>query len=395
MRDKKILTIGINASFLRKPNTGIGQVTLNFLRELEKSGEKDANFILYLEENLPRGFKVPRRFRKRIFLPPWKRDDLIRKIWWEKRLLPKSVRKDKCDILISLYQCPTIVPGGIRHIMLVHDIIPSIFPKYLNNYRKRHYQRLTEEAIKKTDKIIAVSKRTEKDLIQYLGIDGEKIVVDYIDVDEIYKKNQSTLGMSEVPQEILKKYKLKPGYILAGGGMEVRKNVEGVIRAYKMLLEQNKNLHFIPEMPHLVIYGKLLPDLWPLATDAEKLVKELNLTSKVRLLGIVPQKELPALFQEAILFVYPSHYEGFGMPVLEAMNSGTPVITGKNSSLPEVGSDAVLYCHSDDIYDIAMVMRNVLINKDLRETLSRRGLERAKNFSWKKFLKKILDILSI
>lgn len=391
MEDKKILTIGINASFLRKPGTGIGQVTLNFLKELGKIQKKDANFILYLEEDLPKGLDISRKLKKRVFLPPWKRDDLIRKIWWEKRLLPKYVQKDKCDILVSLYQCPTIVPSGIRNIMLVHDIIPKIFPEYLDNYRKRHYQRLTEESIRKADKIITVSKRTEKDLIQYLGIDGERIVVDYIDIDEIYKKRIPSASK----QKILKKYKLKSGYILAGGGMDVRKNVEGVIRAYKILLEQNKNLHFVPKMPPLVIYGKLLPDLWPLVTDVEKLMKELNLTGQVKLLDVVPQKDLPALFQEALLFIYPSHYEGFGMPVLEAMNSGTPVITGKNSSLPEVGGDAVLYCNSEDIYDIAMVMRNVLTNKDLRETLSRRGLERAKNFSWGKFLKKILDVLSI
>lgn len=389
MEDKKIITVGINASFLRKPNTGIGQVTLNFLRELDNIQEKDVDFILYLEENLPKGFNIPKKFKKRIFLPPWKRDDLIRKIWWEKRLLPKFIKKDKCDVLISLYQCPTIVPGDVKHMMLVHDIIPKIFPKYLNNYRKKHYQRLTEEAIGKADKIVAVSRKTEKDLIQHLKIEGEKIAVNYIDVDEIYKKKIPEANK----QKILKRYKLKPGYILSGGGMEVRKNVEGVIRAYKVLLEQNKNLHFIPEMPLLVIYGKLLPDLWPLATDAEKLIKELNLTGQARLLDMVPQKDLPTLFSEALLFVYPSHYEGFGMPVLEAMNVGTPVVTGKNSSLPEVGGDAVLYCNSEDIHDIAMVIRNVLINKDLRETLSRRGEERAKIFSWDKFSKKILDII--
>ena len=384
---KKRLTIGINASFIRKPNTGIGQVSLNFLRELIKL-KNNTDFILYLEEDLPKEIKLSKEFQKKIFLPFYKRDDLIRKIWWEKFMLPRKVKKDKCDILISLYQCPTII-CGIKHLMVVHDIVPKLFPEYLNNARKELYQKLTERAIKKADKIIAISKRTEKDLIQHLGISGEKISVNYIDVDEIYKKEIS----NEQSAKVLKKYKLKPGYIFAGGGYEVRKNAAGVIHAYKILYERNKKENFIYELPKLAIYGKLIPQLAPLATDAEKLIKELNLTKQIKLLGMTAQKDMPALFSNASMFVYPSYYEGFGMPVLEAMNLGTPVIAGKTSSLPEVGLDSILYCHPDDPEDIAMVMKNLLVKKHLRDDLFRRGLERAKIFSWEKFVGKILNII--
>ena len=124
-------------------------------------------------------------------MPPYKRDDLIRKIWWEKYLLPKKVEMDKCDVFLSLYQSATILQDNVSHIMVVHDIIPKIFPEYLNNWRKKIYQRLIEKAIKNVDKIIAVSHRTEKDLIQHLGIDAAKISVSHVDVDEIYKKEVS------------------------------------------------------------------------------------------------------------------------------------------------------------------------------------------------------------
>ncbi|HRZ95838.1 MAG TPA: glycosyltransferase family 1 protein [Candidatus Moranbacteria bacterium] len=402
MEDKKII-VGINASFLRKQNTGIGQVTTNFLRKLinskfqiSNSRHNEMEFILYLEEDLPKGFKLPKYFTKKVFLPFWKRDDLIRKIWWEKCLLPKRAKKDNCDVFVSMYQCPTIFSKSVKHLMIVHDIIPKLFPEYLNNSRKKHYWKLTEKGIKKADRIVAVSRRTEKDLIQHLGISPMKITNSYIDIDGIYKEEVS----EEKNKKLLKKYKLKPGYILAGGGYEVRKNVEGAIRAYKELdsrlptgqagLRGNDN-HY--KMPNLVIYGKLLPRLAPLATDAEKLVKELNLTKQVKLLDMVPQKDMPALFKNAIMFVYPSHYEGFGMPILEAMNTGTPVITSKVSSLPEVGGDSVLYCHHDDVEDIAMVMKNVMLNKDLRETLSARAKERAGQFDWNKFTEKVLNII--
>ncbi len=390
------MKIGINASFLRKPQTGIGQVTMNFLKTLVKtsaiggpaSGGKNHEFILYLEEDLPEDISLPSNFKKCVFLPAWKRDDLIRKIWWEKCLLPKKIKEDDCDVFLSLYQCPTVLSGKIKHIMLVHDLIPKLFPEYLNNFRKKTYQKLTEKAIKKADRIIAISKRTEKDLIKCLGIEGEKITVNHIDADEIYRNP----APEEESQKVLKKYKLKPGYVMGGGGLEVRKNTEGVIRAYHYLLEQNKKEKFIDELPKLVIWGKLLPQLAPLITDAEKLVKELNLTKQVRLLDAVSQKDLPALYKNCSVFVYPSFYEGFGLPVLEAMNQGKPVITAKTSSLLEVGLDSVLYCDPDNIREMAKILKKVLLDKNLRESLSQRALARSQDFSWERFVKKTLNL---
>ncbi len=391
-----MIRIGINASFVRKPGSGIGQVTSNFLTELavstalfQTAQSDEVEFVLYLEEDLPAGIKLPANFRTVVFLPFWKRDDLVRKILWEKISLPRRAAADGCDVFLSLYQCPTVMPAEIFHIMLVHDIVPKLFPHYLNNARKRLYWQWTEKAIGAAQKILAVSSRTEKDLVQHLGIAAKKIAVNYIDCDALYKKPISLIKI----QKVLQKYHLKSGYILAGGGMEVRKNVEGVIRAYAKLLDSNRRAHFVADIPQLIIYGKLLPQLAPLALDAEKLVKELNLTQHVRLLDMTPQADMPALFSSALFFAYPSRYEGFGLPVLEAMAVGCPVITAKTSSLPEVGLDSVLYCHSDDTHDLAMVMRTMLTNPALRKTLRQRGQERAQKFSWKKFTGKIAHII--
>jgi glycosyltransferase involved in cell wall biosynthesis len=274
--------------------------------------------------------------------------------------------------------------------MFVHDVIPELFPEYLNNSRKRKYWNLTKEAIRQADKIIAISARTEKDLIQQLGIDPKKITVNHIDVDEIYKKE-----ISEIKSvKILKKYKLKPRYIYSGGGLEIRKNIEGLIKAYAILFESNKRSQLIQNFPQLVISGKLMPKLAPLVLDAEKLVKKLNLKRNVKLLDFVPQNDLPVLYKNARVFVFPSFYEGFGLPVLEAMNVGIPVITSKKASLPEVGRDAVLYFNPEDVQDMAMVMKNVLLNENIRTELKRRGRERAKNFEWKKFVKKLFGIIN-
>jgi glycosyltransferase involved in cell wall biosynthesis len=374
----------------------MGQVSINFLKKLIevqslKSKVQSLEFVLYLEEDLPEDIKLPSNFTKRIFLPFWKRDDLLRKIAWEKFMLPGKVRQDKCDIFFSLYQSPTVFNQGKNnptHIMLVHDLIWEIFPEYANNSRKKLYWNMVKEAIKKAEKIITISCHTEKDLINYLGLDPALITVVYPDVDEIYKKEVSI----EASRKMLQKYHLKLGYIYAGGGLEKRKNIEKLIRAYKQLLENNKTSQLIEDFPNLVISGKLMPELAPLVTDAEKIVKEENLTGHVKLLDFVEQKYLPALYRNASVFVFPTLYEGFGLPVLEAMNQGTPVVTSKNSSLPEVGRDGVLYCHSEDERELGQVIKNVLLNKDLREALSRRGKERAAYFSFEKFVEKFLNI---
>lgn len=344
---------------------------------------------MYLEEDLPKGFKLSKNFTKKVFKPLWKRDDLIRKIWWEKYSLPRRVKKDRCDAFFSLYQSATILPKSVKHVMLVHDIIPYLFPEYLDNSRKIKYYALTRQAVEQADKIVANSKRTEKDLVQHWHIDPARITTAYIDVDEIYKR--------EVPakegQRVMRKYKLKPGYIYNAGGLEKRKNVETLIRAYYHLWERNKHNCLLENFPQLAISGKLMPRLAPLVLDAQKLVKELNLTGQVKLLDFVPQKDMPSLYRNAALFVYPSLYEGFGLPVLEAMNQGVPVIASKRSSVPEVGLDSVLYFDPASEKDLAMVIRNVLLNGSLRETLKSRGAERAGQFSWAQFTEKILNIV--
>lgn len=391
------MRVGINASFLRKPATGIGQVTRHFLEELSKSVDngsmsetQDVEYILYLEEALPSDIYLSGKFSVRTLLPLWwRRDDLIRKILWETKTLPKQARKDKCDVLLSLYQSATVVPSGMRHVMVVHDIIPRLFPEYLNNARKRKYQTLIEEAIGKADKIVAVSTKTEKDLIAHLDMDPHTIVVQHIDVDPIFK-SPITANMS---CDVMRKYDLIAGYIYSGGGLEKRKNVEGLLHAYARLLKRNKAESFMGALPRLVISGKLMPELAPLIVDVEKLVKELNLSTHVKILGFVPQEDLPALYAHAAFFVFPSLYEGFGLPVLEAMNQGTPVLTSRTTSLPEVGQDAVMYCDPADIEDMAGAMQQMLLNKKLRATLGIRGKERALDFSWSMFVQKVLRIL--
>ena len=343
--------------------------------------------MLYLEEDI--SLELPANFSKHIFLPLYKRDDLIRKIWWESFSLPRKVKKDGCNALLSLYQSPTIIRSKkkIVHVMIVHDIIPRLFPVYLDNWRKKLYQYLSERAMQRADRLIAVSHRTEKDMIKYLGIPASKVSVCHIDVDKIYKK-EVTDGESK---RVLEKYGLQAGYIYTGGGLEIRKNTENVLRAYKILFEAYGHASWLPK---LVVSGKMMPELAPLVTDVQAAVIGMEIEKETVLLGYVEQEDLPALYRNASVFVYPSLYEGFGLPVLEAMNQGVPVITAKTSSLPEIGSDSVLYCDPTSVDDLAMVLKNVLMHNHLQAALSVKGKERASHFSWNKFVLKIMHIVN-
>lgn len=381
------MKVGINASFLRKSSTGIGQVTTHFLNELFRLQKETKvldgiEFVLYLEEAIE--IELPKNFYLNISKSIYKRDDLIRKILWEKYILPKEIKKDKCDAFLSMYQSPTIIKKTIRHVMIVHDIIPKIFPTYLGNFRKKIYQKFIDLAIIKSDEIVTVSKNTKKDLNKYFDLKSKKINVLYISVDPIFEKEI----VATENEDILSKYDLKE-YIYIGGGLEIRKNVENSLRAYALLCKDKDLKNKIPD---LFISGKFVQSLVPMITDVPSLIEELDIKEKVKFVGFVEQMDLPILYKNARCFLFPSNYEGFGMPVLESMKEGTPVVTSKNSSLVEVGGKAVLYTDGD-IYSIKKNLKKILTDKNFADKLAKEGKKRAKMFTWAKFSKNIISIL--
>ncbi|MDO8566284.1 MAG: glycosyltransferase family 1 protein [Candidatus Moranbacteria bacterium] len=393
------MTIGINVSFLRKPGTGIGQVTHNVLRTLISNTQypipNEHEFFVYCEEEPILDFKLPENFHIRTFLPFWKRDDVLRKWLWEKQLAKEAV-KDGCDVFLNLYQSATSFEKYKlqttsyklpRHVMVVHDVIPELFPEYLRKFSQRMHWRAVRKAIRKADAIVAISESTKHDLMR-LGIREEKITVAYPDVAPQFRQPTSEENVSQ----ILKKYSLERGYIYHGGGLEVRKNAERLLRAYASMTK-SPSTALRAEIPILVISGKVFDKSNKLATDVEGLIKELYLEEKVKLLGFVPDEDLPALYKGALFFVYPSLYEGFGLPVLQALCQSVPVLTAGNSSLPEVGGEAALYVDSNDTEAIATQMEHLLIDETLRTNLVSHSNAQAEKFHWEHFVQKILATL--
>lgn len=233
-----------------------------------------------------------------------------------------------------------------KKVTTFHDVIPLKYPdwsqpKIVNVHKKR--LKIVEEEI---DKVIAVSESTKKDLIRFSQIPPEKIVVIYEGVDEIFKP-QANLDIKTFKQ----KYNLPEKFVLSIGGIGERRNMGRINEVTKYY--------------NLIVTGK---DLY------------------------VSRDELPLLYAAADVLLYPSLYEGFGLPVVEAMACGTPVITSNVSSMPEVGGSAVLYVNPEDSEDISNKLFDLTRDKNLREIMIKKGFEQAKKFTWKKCAEETLDV---
>lgn len=381
------MNIGINASFLRKPGTGIGQVSFNFLRMLSASEYAARHtFFLYLEQDEDLSF-LPVNFHKRIFLPWWRRDDMPRRYLWEKAVAHRAAH-DRCDVLLSLGQSATFV-SGMKHVMVVHDIIPSLFPEYREKLMQKIYVRSVERAIQSADQLIAVSQSTKNDLMEYFHIPEEIITIAQPDVSPLFR----SVASDESVQRVLAKYGLERGYIYHGGGLEIRKNSDRLIRAYAALAEKEKWKELPVPLPPLVVSGQIFAQSNPLATNVVGLVRELGLEDRVKLLGFVPEEDLPALYRGALFFAYPSHYEGFGIPVLEALSQGVPVLASDSSSLQEVGGEAALYVDPESDVAIVEGMERLLTVPELRRVMISNCEAQLERFSWERFVENIFTVI--
>lgn len=270
-------------------------------------------------------------------------------------------------------------------VLMIHDLTPLATNHFtergpLINFLKGVRYRAKMRNIKKADAILTNSEWTKKDVIKYAGVNPETVHAVYLGVDEEFR------SANPVPREE------RGNYILFVGGVEANKNVLRLLEAFSTLNPK-------PSTLRLIMPGGQFVDEDKIETKMIKAkVKELGLSDSVEFPGLVPQKELIELYRYALVFVYPSYYEGFGFPVLEAMTSGTPVVTSNASSLPEVGGDAVIYVDPFDVGSIVGGIKKVLHYHTTEygkyQELVQRGLEQSQKFSWERCAQGTLEILT-
>lgn len=286
----------------------------------------------------------------------------------------------KYDIDVYLGTSPNYYPKiflkNITKIAIVYDLVWKYFPETMLLRNRISMILHTKSFLMKTDLLVAISKRTKEDIIKELNY--KKPVVEIplaADANVFYRANISSISA------IRKKYGLTNKYILTVCTLEPRKNIHSLLKAFN-LINDNKVI--------LVIAGMMG---W-IGKDFKELIIDLKLDSRVILTGYVPNEELSSLYSGAEVFVYPSLYEGFGLPVLEAMQCGCPVITSNNSSMPEVAGDAGILVNALSIDDIYKAIDMVMSNKKIKRYMLNKGLERAKAYSWEKSGKMLLNVIT-
>ena len=273
--------------------------------------------------------------------------------FWRTFFMTNHINAQNVDVFHGLSGELPISKLKMPKVVTIHDLIFLRYPEYYAVFDRKMYEKKFKHACNIADKIIAISKQTADDCIQFLGADARKIEIAYQSCDPIFFSSSKN-------EEVLKKYNLPTRFILCIGTIEKRKNLLNLVKA----------LQFIDDDFSLVAIGRKTT----YTDQVEEYIKSNNLSQRVKLMHNVAFHDFPALYSAASAFVYPSVFEGFGIPILEALAVGTPVATSNISSMPEVGGDAALYFDPHNIEDIAE-KTNLLLHDN--ETVAKLNENRA------------------
>ncbi len=378
------MKIAINALFFRFPTTGSGQYLTHLLKALsEVDGENE--YVLLGLDPLSQGHTLNERFRfVQVPVPNLVRRSLVlEKLLWEQYAAPAGANRVKAD----LFHVPFFAPpyfSRTPNIATIHDIIPVRLPVYRDSPRMRAYMRLVTRAARKSSLIITVSQHAKKDIIDVLKVPAERIRVTYEAAGDEYKpiSDPETLARARA------RYGLSADsrYILYLGGLDHRKNVPLLVRAFAHVYQQGND----PTL-QLLIAGNPDQKSGPLFPDPRPVAADLGMSGQI-IYRYIEEEDKPAIYSGASLFVYPSYYEGFGLPPLEAMSCGAPVVCSNRTSLPEVVGDAAITFDPDNTGQLVAAMRSVLTDRELEADLRAHSLQQAARFDWRKTAKETLAV---
>ena len=364
------MRIGINAHLLNLGgtyrNAGVSRYIYHLLDALPRV-DRDNEYVVYSNVD-PAALPAGAAPNIRLVATPLPTERPLARIAWEQAILPWQARRDGLEVLHAPVNISSVLPT-VPFVVTVHDLSFVRFPGRFVP-AKRHYQTiLTRATVARARRVIAVSESTKRDIVRFLGVPPDRVSVVAEGVDDAF---------APLPEAQVCAFRAQHGlpeaFILYVGSLEPRKNLPLLLRAYHRLRAAG-----LASWPLVLAGGKG----W-LYDDIFRLVKELELEDVVRFPGFVLYEELPLWYNAAGLFVYPSLYEGFGLPVLEAMSCGTPVVASNASSLPEVVGSAglVVDCASRDEGPLAEALEKLIGEPGLRARYAAAGRQRAATFSW-------------
>ncbi|KPK87645.1 MAG: hypothetical protein AMS27_01940 [Bacteroides sp. SM23_62_1] len=355
------MRIGFDAKRAYFNLSGLGNYSRNIIYHLSQF-YPDHEYFLYVP-------RPPQKNESKIF--PDQRPSLPES--WISRQLPsvwrsywlgKRLELDKIDIYHGL---SNEIPFGIhtyevRSVVTVHDLIFMRYPQWYSSIDREIYKRKTHYSCLKASHIITISEQTRSDIIRYFNVDPERIDVVYQTCNKIFHQEVSP----STKEEVLAKYDLTQGYILSVGTVEKRKNLLNIVKA----------IHHGRITIPLVAIGRHTS----YASLVKKYIQDHHL-EEIIFLENVPDEDLPALYQMARIFIYPSIFEGFGIPILEALYSKVPVITTDGSCFPEAGGDHSCYIDPENVEQLAEALNKILADDNLRKKMIEKGYEHALKFN--------------
>jgi glycosyltransferase involved in cell wall biosynthesis len=374
--------IGIDYTSAVFQSAGIGRLTRNIVDGLAQIDRQNEYTLLVQGRSLPHAQRstgacnMASGIRAANFrtVRTWINERWWHRIWFRLRL-PLAV--EWAIGPVDLFHSPdfTLPPvrRGTRTVVTVHDLsfvrMPECFEPALLAYLMAHVPR----AVARADWVLADSESTRQDLIELLGAPADRTSVIYPGIEPRFRP----VIDADALQHVRVKYDLPEHFVLSLGTVQPRKNYVGLMRAFAQLSE--------PDLSLFVAGGQG----W-LSDEIYRAAAELGLDTRVRFLGFVDDVDLPALYSAAALFALPSLYEGFGIPLLEAMACGTPIVAADNSSLPEVVGDAGVLVDAHDTDALAQAMQQLLADTEQRQRLVQRGLARARRFTWQRAAEQLL-----
>lgn len=366
------MIIGIDGNEANvEQHVGVSVYTFNLLSYFHTQASENTQFRIYLR-NQPLSLlpKENEWFKYKVVKP---------RFLWSQISLPfyLSTHRNIDVFFAPAHYAPRKCP--VPYVVAIHDLAYFYYPQ---EFLKRDLYKLkswTEYSVNKAKSVIAVSKTTKKDLLRHYALADKKVEVVY---NGFEKQIEKPLTKSET-HALLKRLNLSPEkFILYVGTLQPRKNVVTLIRAFAKYHQQNPDYR-------LAIVGR---KGW-LYEDIYAEVEKLNLTESVVFTGFLSDAELAQMYTDALCYVMPSKYEGFGIPVLEAMAAGCPVISSFSSSLPEIGGEACLYFDPESVSDLTDKLHIITVDHDFERELIGKGKERIKDFSWQKCGKETLEVI--
>ncbi len=368
------MRIGIDARMYSTEFTGIGRYVYELVRHLLEMDEKN-EYVLFMNQPEYEAFEAPNKRVHKVLV------NAHHYSLKEQTLYLWTLYRAKLDLMhFTHFNAPIFYRRS--SIVTIHDLTLSFFPgKKMNSaFYRFAYNLVLKAAVRNSKRIIAVSENTKADLVNITHVSPSKVEVIYEGVGEEFGPR----GDTELQEEVAKKYSITKEFLLYTGVWRGHKNLVNLIRAFALIREGTEGFDL-----QLVITGEEDP-YYP---EVKRTVKELGLEHYVVYTGMVPEKELIALYQTAKAYVFPSLYEGFGLPPLEAMRCGTPVVASKSSCIPEIcGEPNALFFDPYDPEDIANVVRRVLLDEGLQKELRECGLRHSLKFSWQDMAEKTLKV---